>query len=117
MVWVHAQSESDTALHLEAARLGAWVQFDGIAPGAVDRHVALVEGLRKAGLLHRVLVSHDAGWYHVGEPGGGNYRGYLTLFDQFLPALKKAGFGERERTALLVDHPRAALRTHLRLAG
>jgi predicted metal-dependent phosphotriesterase family hydrolase len=108
-LWVHAQSEMDGKLHVEAARRGAWVEFDGIAPGTVERHVELVRAMKGAGQLSRVLVSHDAGWYNVGEPNGGTYRGYETLFTEFLPALRKAGFSAADEETLLVGNPRAAL--------
>ena len=78
-IWVHAHSEQDAALHLRAAERGAWVEFDGIAPKSVDRHVALVLAMRKAGRLDHVLVSHDAGWYRVGEADGGELRPFDTL--------------------------------------
>jgi predicted metal-dependent phosphotriesterase family hydrolase len=107
-IWVHAQSEPDTRLHLEAARRGAWIEFDGIHPDTIAQHVALVRNMREHGLLHRVLVSHDAGWYHVGEPGGGVFRNYETLFTQFIPALQNIGFKNTEFQRLLADNPRDA---------
>jgi phosphotriesterase-related protein len=108
-VWVHAQNEQDTTLHAQAAARGAWVEFDGISPKSVDRHVALVVAMRKAGHLDRVLVSHDAGWYRVGEPDGGEFRPFDTLFTTFVPALKAAGFTQADVDQLLVDNPRRAL--------
>lgn len=108
-VWVHAQSEADRGLHLEAARRGAWVEFDGVGPGQVEKHVELVLAMHRAGFLKQVLVSHDAGWYHVGEPGGGDFRGFESLFLDFLPALRKAGVTDREIRTLLVDNPRRVL--------
>jgi phosphotriesterase-related protein len=108
-VWVHAQSERDTAFHERAARRGAWVEFDGIGPDSVDRHVSLVLEMKKLGLLQHVLVSHDAGWYRVGEPGGGAFRPYDTLFTAFLPALRKAGLSDDDARQLLVRNPAAAL--------
>jgi phosphotriesterase-related protein len=108
-IWVHAQSERDASVHQKAASRGAWVEFDGISPKSVDRHVELVLSMRKAGFLDRVLVSHDAGWYRVGEPGGGRFRPFDTLFTAFVPALKAAGVGEAEVNRLLVDNPRRAL--------
>jgi phosphotriesterase-related protein len=80
-----------------------------VAPKSVDRHVALVLAMREAGRLDRVLVSHDAGWYHVGEPDGGDFRGFDTLFTAFVPALKAAGLTEADVRQLLVDNPRRAL--------
>jgi phosphotriesterase-related protein len=108
-IWVHAHSEPDGAMHVRAAERGAWVEFDGIAPKSVDRHVALVLALRKAGHVGRVLVSHDAGWYRVGEPGGGEFRPFDTLFTAFVPALKAAGVSQAEIDQLLIDNPRRAL--------
>jgi phosphotriesterase-related protein len=108
-IWVHAQTEGDGTFHVRAARRGAWVEFDGINPSSVDRHVTLVQQMRKADLLDRVLLSHDAGWYHVGEPGGGRFRPYDTLFTSFVPALARAGFSDADVRRLLVDNPRRAL--------
>ena len=108
-IWVHAHNEPDGALHQKAAARGAWVEFDGISPKSVDRHVALVLAMRAAGRLDRVLVSHDAGWYHVGEPDGGEFRAFDTLFTTFVPALKAAGLTEADVRQLLVENPRRAL--------
>ena len=108
-IWVHAQSESDEGIHQRAAELGAWVEFDGIAPDTVDTHVELVMRMKRAGYLRRILISHDAGWYSVGELGGGDFRGYETLFTEFLPALRKAGASEDDVRTLLVRNPRNAL--------
>jgi phosphotriesterase-related protein len=93
-IWVHAQSEKDHALHRKAAEAGAWVEFDGIGPQSVDWHVECVRAMADAGLLHRTLVSQDAGWYRPGPDGGSKYRGYTLLFDEFLPRLRKSGFGD-----------------------
>jgi phosphotriesterase-related protein len=107
-IWVHAQVESDKALHVWAAERGAWVEFDGVSPETVDQHVQFILHLRQKGLLNRVLVSHDAGWYQVGEPGGGNFREYTTLFTQLIPALRKVGFSEGEIEQLTVKNPQRA---------
>ncbi len=108
-IWVHAQSERDGTFHVRAARRGAWVEFDGISPSSLGRHLELVQRMKTEVLLERVLVSHDAGWYHVGEPGGGQFRPYTTLFTDFVPGMKSAGFSEAEVRQLLVENPRRAL--------
>jgi phosphotriesterase-related protein len=102
-IWVHAQSEKDQRWHEKIARAGAWVEFDGVSERSAAWHRDCVLRLRAAGLLNRALVSHDAGWYHVGETGGGVYRGYTELYTHFLPLVPP----EIHRT-LLVDNPRAA---------
>jgi phosphotriesterase-related protein len=106
---VHAQSERDTSIHVRAAKAGAWVEFDGISDSSVARHVELVRHMHEAGLLERVLVSQDAGWYRVGEPGGGQFRGFDTLFTAFVPALVAARLTKDDVRTLLVTNPRRAL--------
>lgn len=113
-IWVHAQNEKDTALHVRAAEQGAWVEFDGLGPKTVEQHVELVKSMKAAGHLNRVLLSHDAGWYHVGEPDGGKFRLFDTLFTELLPALKKAGFTDAEVKQLTVDSPREAFTIRVR---
>ena len=65
--------------------------------------------MKEQGLLGRVLVSHDAGWYRVGEPDGGQFRNYDTLFLAFLLGLEAGGVSKSEITQLLVANPRRAL--------
>ena len=108
-IWVHAHNERDTTYHVRAARAGAWVEFDGVSEKSVGLHVDLVTRMKTEGLLGRVLVSHDAGWFHVGEPGGGQFRPFDTLFTRFVPALRKAGLTQADVDQLLIENPRRAL--------
>lgn len=107
-VWVHAQNEKDRAVHLQAVEAGAWVEFDGVSEASLAEHVEAVADLVRRGHLHRLLVSQDAGWYHVGEPKGGRFRGYTLLLDEFVPALRKTGLTDTQVRALLVDNPARA---------
>jgi phosphotriesterase-related protein len=113
-VWVHAQNETDRETHVRAAQAGAWVSFDGVSPEALDGHVDAVLEMTRRGCLRRLLVSQDAGWYRVGEPGGGSYRGHTFLFEAFVPALEKRGFTQDEVRTLLVANPAEALAVRLR---
>lgn len=108
-IWVHAQSEKDPELLLRAARRGAWLEFDGLGPKSVARHLELTQIMKREELLDRVLLSHDAGWYHVGEAGGGTFRPFDTLFTTFVPELKRAGLTDGDVRQLLVENPRRAL--------
>jgi phosphotriesterase-related protein len=108
-VWVHAQNERDVAVHLGAARRGVWVAFDGLGERSVDRYVTVTLAMRDAGLLGRLLISHDAGWYRVGEPDGGEYRPHTDLFERFLPALRARGVSDADIARLTVENPRRAL--------
>ena len=113
-IWVHAQNERNLNVHVDVARSGAWVEFDGIGPKSIDRHVELVQSMKKAGMLDQVLLSHDAGWYSVGELGGGAVRNFEVLFSNFLPALKKSGLSEAEIHQLMVTNPANAFRIGVR---
>ena len=70
--------------------------------------------MKKDGLLHRVLISHDAGWYNVGEPEGGEFRRYTAIFTKLIQALKNNGFSEEEITQLLVSNPQRAFSIKVR---
>ena len=76
-VWVHAQNEQARSVQVEVAAAGAWVELDGVGPTSASAHADAVADLARRGHLGRLLVSQDAGWYHVGEPGGGSYRAVL----------------------------------------
>jgi len=107
-VWVHAQSVRDTQFLVDVARRGVWLEFDGIQESTVEEHVSLVRDIRDAGLLDRVLLSHDAGWYSVGEPNGGTFRGFTTLIEKVLPALRQIGFHEEALQQLCRTNPARA---------
>ena len=107
-VWVHPQNEPDLATRSWAAAQGAWVELDGVGPKSLEAHVEGVLDLARRGQLDRVLVSQDAGWYRVGEAGGGAYRTHTFLLEAFVPALRARGLGEAEVRALLVENPARA---------
>lgn len=113
-IWVHAQNEQDQKLHIRAAEQGGWVEFDGIGPQTIERHVELVRNMKQHGLLSRVLLSHDAGWYSVGEPQGGKFRPYTRLFQRFLPALQEANFSDEEVRLLTDRNPAEAFAVRVR---
>jgi len=107
-IWVHAQNEKERALHLRAAEQGAWLSFDGVREDRVDAYAETVGDLVGRGRLRQLLVSQDTGWYHVGEPGGGEFRPYTSLFDALLPALRGRGITADQIETLLVANPAAA---------
>ncbi len=112
-IWVHAQTESQTALHLDAARRGVWLEFDSI--GSEGQHDALLQAvlaLIKAGCAANLLLSHDAGWYDPSQQDGipqpHGFRGYTALFEQFIPALRANGVSDALIHQITVDNPARA---------
>jgi phosphotriesterase-related protein len=105
---VHADGEKDPKYHAEIARRGAWVEFDGVGGRPIPEHVSMImEFLEKNGPDH-LLLSHDAGWYNVGEPKGGKQRDFTAIVDDLLPALRARGITDTVLRQLLTDNPRRA---------
>ncbi len=113
-IWIHAQNEKSLDLHIKAARLGVFISFDGLGWGSSEEYVKLISNMKLQNLLHQVLISHDAGWYHVGEPGGGQFKDFGKLFRELIPALKQAGFNQDEIDQLLIKNPRNAFGIRVR---
>ncbi len=113
-IWFHAQSEPDHALHIKAAKLGCWVSFDGVNPQTLSDNVGYLKSMKEQGLLHRVLVSQDSGWYNVGDPGGGNFKPYTCILNDFIPLLKENGFTLQELDLLFRTNPATAFSIEVR---
>lgn len=102
-IWVHAQNEKDHHIHEQVARYGAWVELDGIGPRTALWHQECLVFLSERGLLNRALISQDAGWYHVGEPDGGDFTSYSYIYTHFLP-----GMDQKWVNILMSENPRKA---------
>jgi phosphotriesterase-related protein len=106
---VHANSMRDIAAHDALAARGAWLEYDGLGAESAAWHADLVVHALERGYGGQVLLSHDAGWYSVGEPNGGTVRPYMYLIDSFVPLLRERGLDDYLVRSLLVDNPRRAL--------
>jgi phosphotriesterase-related protein len=103
-IWIHAQNEKDISIHIDAAKKGAWISFDNVAGDNMDDYLERLKKMKNEGLLNKVLISHDAGWYDVVDPSK-KFRGYTDIFDLFIPLLKKNNFTTQEIELLLVKNP------------
>ena len=111
-IWVHAHTIDDLDALAEAANRGAWIEFDGLAPGdEVEHHLELVRAMQERDVLDRVLLSHDAGPY---PPEGGEPTPFDTLFRTFIPRLRTAGFSDQKIHTLTVENPRKAFMVRTR---
>ena len=63
--------------------------------------------LERSGPDH-LLLSHDAGWYWVGEPGGGRQRGFTAIAAELVPALRARGVPDAVLHQLVVENPTLA---------
>ncbi len=114
-VWVHAQGgESDFLIKI--AKREAWLSLDNVS---ADEHanesiIKKIGALKNAGFFDNILISHDAGWYSVGQLNGGTFKPFTPIFTHLIPVLKKNGFTEQEIDQLLVTHSRNAFTIHQR---
>jgi phosphotriesterase-related protein len=106
-IWIHTQAEPDFGLHLEMARRGAWIEYDAIGSDHLsdDFFIEHIQRVLDAGLGHRLLLSHDRGWYDPALPGGGTPKPFTYLSETFLPKLQRAGVDEPTIHQLTQSNP------------
>ena len=105
-IWIHAQVEPEADLNLEMARRGAWIEYDSIGSEATEGEILVrIQRLLDAGLGHRVLLSHDRGWYDPAQPGGGTPLPWTPLTERFIPRLRAAGLDDAALTQLTCLNP------------
>jgi len=93
-IWIHTQAEDDFELHLEMARRGAWLEYDGIGNSewrSDEYYIENIQRLLDARFENQLLLSHDRGWYDPASPGGGSPKPYTYIAEQFLPKLRASG--------------------------
>jgi phosphotriesterase-related protein len=106
-IWIHTQAEPDFGMHLEIARRGAWIEYDNLGsddPGD-EVHIEHILKIIDADLGHRLLLSHDRGWYDPAQPGGGTPQPYTYLSEHFLPKLRARGVDEATIRQLTWHNP------------
>jgi predicted metal-dependent phosphotriesterase family hydrolase len=108
-IWVHADSEPDLTYHKKAALAGMWIEIDSIGYRPFEEHYAMLEKLIGMGLLNRLLISQDAGWYRVGEKNGGNIKPFTTILEGFVPFLREKGIAQSIIEQLMIANPANAL--------
>jgi len=113
-IWIHTQTEPDVSVHIDAARRGAYVEYDAIGTGPETEQAmqGFVLKVLEAGFGGHILLSHDAGWYQPGQPHGKpenlDIRGYTPLINTFIPGLMAAGVSSDTIHKLTVENPARA---------
>jgi phosphotriesterase-related protein len=112
-VWTHA-GECSAEGRLKAAKRGAWISIDNVNKAELNSIVNMIVQLKAAGLLNRLLISHDAGWFDPEELDGGGFIGYTDIFTHLVPALKQIDFSQTEIDQLLIENPKKAYKIKIR---
>lgn len=110
-VWIHAHQVLPAKPLIEAARRGAWISLDGWNPATASRDLETLRQLKEAGLLHRVLLSHDGNLYPA---NGARPRPIDWLLREGHARLKAAGFTDDEWRQMTIDNPAAAYAFRIR---
>lgn len=111
-IWVHAQSEKNNENYLKAAKMGCWISLDGLG-GELEKHVGKILFARQNGILNRILLSHDAGWYDP-QKEIQHIKSFTNIFRKLYPELKSKGFSEDEFKMLFSVNPSKAYAIKLR---
>ena len=118
LIIVHANGIADSDARFKIAKAGGWVEYDAVNDDSIAENSRLIKEMAERGLLERVLISHDAGWYSVGEERGGQKEGkirpFTTICDKLVPALKATGLSDAQIDKLLFDNPRQAYTVRVR---
>lgn len=106
-IWIHTQAEPNFDQHLAMAQRGCWLEYDAIGSDSFSDgwFVERIQKLLAAGFAHRLLLSHDRGWYDPSKPGGGVPKAYTHLVEHFLPNLRLAGIDEKTIRQLTHTNP------------
>lgn len=115
MIWVHAQNGTDEE-RITLAKKGVWISLDGISETRLPEYLTMVQSMKEAHLLSRLMISHDDGWevkLNQGQAAlipfeNGNSQPYETIFNQFIQAMYQNDFTEEEINELLVENPQKA---------
>ncbi|MBT3274762.1 MAG: phosphotriesterase [Spirochaetales bacterium] len=90
-IFVHAQNEDDMKSLIDIAARGSWISLDGLCEASADRHLNSLLCLLERNYQNQILLSHDAGWYHVGEDMGGTVVPFTFLFTDFIGLAMDSG--------------------------
>jgi predicted metal-dependent phosphotriesterase family hydrolase len=124
MIWVHAQNDGAGKYHIDLAKKGCWISLDGFngSTESVAKYTGYLKAFKTAGLLHKVLISHDDGFAVVkkGDAVGfeqfqnGNKNPYDAVQGILKPALISGGFNETELMQITRNNPGSAFRIEIR---
>jgi predicted metal-dependent phosphotriesterase family hydrolase len=121
VLWVHAQNDINGDAHIELAKRGCFISLDGVNEKTVDRYCLYINNLKQAGLLHKVLLSHDDG-FAVNKQGGnmsfdaydnGNAYPYQSVFKLLKPVFKNYGITEADFNTIVKINPAQAFKVEV----
>ncbi len=113
-IWTHASNEKDWENLVKVAHMGAWISLDKYGWDEDYLKGEILVYLKEQGVLDKILISHDAGWYEPSQPAKA-IQPYTPIFETLIPNLKANGFTAAEVDLLLVKNPAKAFTVSKRL--
>ncbi|MEH6514662.1 MAG: phosphotriesterase, partial [Maribacter arcticus] len=111
-IWVHAQAEDNNDSYLKAAEMGCWISLDGLG-WELEKHIEKILFAKRNGILDRILISHDSGWYDP-QKENQTIKPYTNIFRKLYPELKSHGFTDDEFKLLISVNPSKAFSIEIR---
>lgn len=110
-IWVHADYSEDVKLMTELGRRGMWIEIDGLARAKdFNYHINLLKSLLEADLSGKLLLSQDAGSYHVGmDSKKDTIYPYDRIFKEFIPLCNQNGIENKTFEIILKENPKNVL--------
>lgn len=109
-IWTHANWHDDLELILEVAERGAWISMDGVNSENIGQYLEYIRQFMEAGLIDRLLISHDGDAYPAGE----EIRPFEAIPKELIPAMRSNGFPESVINRLLIKNPGEAYSMRVR---
>ncbi len=103
-IWTHANWHEDTDFLLSVAEKGGWISLDGVREDNLDEYISRLKLFRDAGLLHKVLLSHDGDAWPMGD----EIRPFQAIMTHLVPAMRENGFSEEEIIQIFTKNPGGA---------
>lgn len=110
-IWLHAHMEDNPAEYIKAAEMGCWISLDGLG-WEWESHVDKILFAKEKGILDKMLISNDAGWYDP-QKTNQTIKPYTNIFTKLYPELKAHGFTDEEFNLLIRANPSKAFSSEI----
>jgi len=111
-IWTHAHVVTKIESLIAAAKMGAWISFDGYRIEKNEQFMQGIRSMKKSGYLEQVLLSHDTNSYP--KKGDVTPTSSLSIFTHFIPDLIKSGFKKSEIDQITIINPTNAFAVKIR---
>ena len=110
-IWVHAHEVPYLEYLIPAAKMGAYLSFDGLNEKYAEDYITAIKYFKKEKLLNHFLLSHSGNIYRE----DGTLDEYRYLLDGFKTLFLNSGLTESDFQQITVTNPKEAFTPKIRL--